>query len=352
MVIASKARALSFRDKGSLAPIGLDIISKARCAAMGISSSDPLCAWFVPSSAVYVRRIEQAIQRLLINHVEFNEKVSPHTVNAMSDLAAFYYTALFRTVRPFLERFVASNPTWMKRPSNHRKRIRPKGDVVFEHFKMNVEAMVAEMGKPELNDGTASVRLTTASSVQLPLDDSSVDLVLTSPPYCTRIDYAVATMAELSVLGYDFDDDLPELRRSLLGTSTVPAVAPEPTADWGVTCTSFLESLWKHPSKASRTYYWKNHTQYFGTLYQSLGEIARVCRRRATCVLVVQDSYYKNIHNDLPQISKEMVENLGLSLIHRQDFSSAAGMGNVNPRVRVYRSSTTATESVLVFRKQ
>jgi hypothetical protein len=35
----------------------------------------------------------------------------------------------------------------------------------------------------------------------LPLDAESVDLVITSPPHCARIDYAVKTKFELAVMG-------------------------------------------------------------------------------------------------------------------------------------------------------
>ena len=68
--------------------------------------------------------------------------------------------------------------------------------------------------------------LQVASSEKLPLAEASVDIVLASPPYCTRIDYAVATSVELSLLGFVRDAGFRDLRRGLIGTTTVPKVAP------------------------------------------------------------------------------------------------------------------------------
>jgi hypothetical protein len=57
-----------------------------------------------------------------------------------------------------------------------------------------------------------------ASSESLPIGDKSVDFILTSPPYCTRIDYAVATMPELALIGYKLNSDFKSLRKQLIGT--------------------------------------------------------------------------------------------------------------------------------------
>jgi hypothetical protein len=68
-------------------------------------------------------------------------------------------------------------------------------------------------------------------------------------------------------------------------------------------------------------------------------------------VLVVQDSYYKNLHNDLPRIFVEMAARQKLTLIERRDFPLSRTMAGINPRVSDYRKSFSATESVLSFIK-
>jgi SAM-dependent methyltransferase len=188
-----------------------------------------------------------------------------------------------------------------------------------------------------------------ASSEQIPLLNDAVDCVLASPPYCTRIDYAVATSPELALLGYSLDNEFDGLRRQLIGTSTVPRTAPKTSKEMGTTCLHFLDALSQHTSKASSTYYFKNHVQYFHSIGTSLSEIARVLKPGGSCVLVVQDSYYKDIHNDLPAIVAEMAEFQSLRLRERRDFELTRTLAGVNPGAKEYRTSFSAVESVLTF---
>ena len=124
---------------------------------------------------------------------------------------------------------------------------------------------------------------------------------------------------------------------------------PCPSPTWGPTCNRFLKSVKCHPSKASRGYYYKNHVQYFDAVFRSLIELKRVLAPRARCVLVLQDSYYKDVHNDLPRVFIEMGHSVALRLTRRDDFALARTMAQVNPAARRYRSSSPATESVLCF---
>ena len=166
---------------------------------------------------------------------------------------------------------------------------------------------------------------------------------------CTRIDYAIATMPELAILGYSFDSKFSQLRRSLIGNPTVPQSFSNPSAEWGQTCNDLLQSIWSHESRASKAYYYKNHYQYFDAIYKSLKQIRRVLIAKGQCVLVVQDSYYKDIHNDLPQIFIEMADCLGLRLSDRHDFPFTKSFRQINPGRRLYKRHTRTTESVLCF---
>jgi hypothetical protein len=197
---------------------------------------------------------------------------------------------------------------------------------------------------------SGEIKVNVGASESLPLADQSVKFVLASPPYCTRIDYAVATKPELAVLGYS-NDSFKSLRRSLLGTPTVPRSAANESEHWGSTCLAFLEQLKSHESRSSTTYYYKNHLQYFDGIFKSLTELRRVLAKDSTCVLVVQDSYYKNILNDLPMIITEMAGSNLLELARRQDFPHTRTMAAVNPAARFYRKDFSTTESVLVFRR-
>jgi SAM-dependent methyltransferase len=351
MVVVAKARLLSKREHSSLEPLSVEIIQKARDSEVAPAADDPLQAWLCPTSANVIRKLERAIQLLLLDHEHYQAPATRTDFADLSGFGAFLYLALFRTVRTLLQRFVASNPTWVMTPRDHHLRLKPREETIFDVFRSQVLAMVDEnqpgLFEPQESGGT---RIDVASSEALPLANNSVRFALASPPYCTRIDYAVATKPELAVLGYSIES-FRDLRKSLLGTSTVPRMAPEESKEWGQTCLTFIEKLKNHESKASATYYYKNHLQYFDGLSKSLAELRRVLTEDGTCVLVVQDSYYKDIHNDLPKIVIEMAVSSSLELTRREDFSHARTMAAVNPAAKLYRKSFSATESVLVFKR-
>ncbi|NQT13949.1 MAG: hypothetical protein HQ582_14440 [Planctomycetes bacterium] len=201
-------------------------------------------------------------------------------------------------------------------------------------------------------NGQSTSRIETASSLSLPLGSRSVDCVIGSPPYCTRIDYAVTTSVELAYLGHDITTERRDLRHSMIGTSTVRSSQTQIQEQWGPTCCRFLRAVKRHPSKASESYYFKTHLQYFDDVFRSLREIERVLKYKGTCVLVLQDSFYKDIHNDLPKIVVEMADAVGLHLCRRDDFLVALDMGRVNPKAHRRRVERRPVESVVHFTKQ
>lgn len=350
MVLVAKARCLEDSEYLSLRPLTSELVRQSK-RQFEPNSDDPLLAWLHPSSIAAVRAIEAAVQRLLVDDRQY-ASLRNRGVNGISDLAAFFYVAVFRTIRQILRPFLASNPTWIKRPKSARSRLRPGSATVREIFQRNL----AEMTPSSAHQPNLSMRgqktICVASSEKLPLQDESVNCVLASPPYCTRIDYAVATSPELALLGYAFESDFDRLRRQLIGTSTVPSETPEVPDDLGKTCATFLRALSRHGSKSSSTYYYKNHLQYFASMAGSLSEIHRVLKVGGRCILVVQDSYYKDLHNDLPAMVSEMAAIRGLHLRGRTDFRLGRTLAGINPGAREYRASFSAVESVLSFEAQ
>lgn len=350
MVIAAKAGMLSQFECPSLLPIARSIIEHA--SFLDQIDEDPLLQWLTPDSVCSIRRIESAINRILICNETYVKLNSNDAFEKVSPLAAFFYIALFRTVRCLLVDFIPSNPTWIKKPKNLWNRKRPSSQKVQEVFVAEVESLVRS-GRilSSVTPAKADeVVLKVGNAENIPLLDRSVDAIVSSPPYCTRIDYAVSTSIELAALRLN-RKEFDYLRRSLTGTSTVGSEKYNVDPRWGATCLSFIEKLHAHPSKASQGYYYKNHLQYFKSLSRSLNEISRVLKPQAYCVLVAQDSHYKEIHNDVPSMAVEMAAISGLELIKRLDFSSSRSMVGINGRSRKYLHSRKTTESVLCFRR-
>ncbi len=350
MVLAARARCLDRAEFPSLRPIAAALLRR-RVSARFTDQDDPLSAWLSPRSVGAVRGVEAAVQGLLVDAREY-APLKGRDIDGVSGLAAFFYVALFRTLRRILGPFLTSNPMWVKRPASPRERLRPSAEAIVTRFRAELCAMLQEVA-PLARDARVGAKvISVGSSECLPLGASTVDLAVGSPPYCTRIDYGVATSIELALLGYGLQGEFRELRRKLIGSAMVPKESPRADPAWGRTCTALLSAIKEHSSKASATYYYKNHAQYFRSIFRSIAEISRVLKPGARCVLVVQDSFYKDVHNDLPRVCTEMAAEQGLDLLQKQDFALAQTLARINPGTNGYRSSFAAVESVLVLGKR
>jgi SAM-dependent methyltransferase len=352
MVLVAKARLLNNTVTGSIKPICSDILLKAanHTKKLENTENEPLEAWLSPETAAAVRAIEGAIQRLLIDRAEYRPLASLSTFDSVSSLTAFYYTALFKVLRRLLAPLRGSNPTWFRLRSREPRLQVPVG-TVHKFFRQEVRLLIASLDPNVAVNQRIAASIDISSSTKLPVSSGTFDAVISSPPYCTRLDYAIATSPELALLGTDAAM-LRKLRDSMIGSPTVTAVKVDAAGTWGKTCTHFLDLVRAHPSKASSGYYSKVFLSYFGKMDASFSELARVLKPSAPMVIVAQDSYYKEIHNDLPTILSEMAIIHGFSLSHRDDFVIGNSLRSINSKSRSYYQSCSVTESVLVLRRR
>ena len=349
MIIVAKARLLTTGIRPSHISLAENILDRGRrLASRGFLNPEPLETWFEPVSAARIRGIERALQQLLVNERSYAPLRSHVGLEVVSDLAAFFYTVLFRTMRDFLSGFRSSNPTWIRIP--HRtERADATAEALQARFLFHTSELAPTHPKGSL-ERRRRTKIELSSSAKLPLDDKSVDVALSSPPYCTRIDYAITTSPELALLGFSVANDLGDLRARMLGTTTITKDPIVPTASWGRTCLDFLFRVHSHKSRASSTYYYRTHLQYFDGIFRSLQELDRVVAPGGACALVVQDSHYKDVHNDVPRIFIEMALGLGWELEQQFNFTVERTLAAVNRESRKYRPGGGAIESALILR--
>ncbi|MBL4846048.1 MAG: hypothetical protein JKY65_11020 [Planctomycetes bacterium] len=341
MVVVARARTVSASAASDLSA-GLGRAIKLRkSTSVGVEDEDALLVWLSPSGV-------QAVRTVLVQATRHLGHVPSSEVKDLSAEAALVYTALFLSVRRIVGSFRSSNPTWIKPPKSKRHRLRPSFERVRQEFFSSLSSLLVQRERLPLASSPAQIIL--GSSENLPLPRSTVDAVIASPPYCTRLDYAVATAPELSLLGLTKAQQDP-LRRLLIGSPLVRGVAPVVNEQWGPCCLDLLAAVRVHPSKDSAGYYTKHFLRYFECMYASVREIDRVLRRQGRCVLVVQDSFYKDLPVDLQQILIDMVSGLGWSLEARRDYQAKRAMSDINPASRKWRERTTPCESVLLFEK-
>lgn len=314
-VVISRARLAKARSI-RLAEQALQRIEPTCSARIG---ADPLVQWLDDGSAAFVRGVT--------NHFLTTE------IEQLDEMNCVGLTALFLALRKELHSLRGTNPTWTK--------VR-LGDDRISIDRPTVLRTMTEMisgWKP----GTGSpAQIALADSRKLPFEDASFDIVIGSPPYANRLDYAVHTKVELAVLGYS-DDRFRALRRSLFGN----ALALQPSViSGGLPCVDRLLTTIKcHDSYAAAGYYWKTYACYFEALIESLHEIDRVASSSAQLVLVVQNSYFKEIEIPLADI---VVEALGSWDFAHHRFEIKSTRAGMNPQTRKNRLTTGAVESVLV----
>ncbi|MBA4130701.1 MAG: hypothetical protein C0519_04675 [Hyphomicrobium sp.] len=354
MVVIARARMLALSEADSLEPLGQAIVARAKKAAKQAPPTDPIRTWFCPGSAAAIRSLEGAIRHQLVGSLTMTTE--GNKIDKISSTAATFYVALFSVCRGLVRKFQGSNPTWLTVPKHHSSKVRVTARELHSRFIQTVREMAAALearsNQGELwleEQGAWQVHL--GDSTQAAVEPGSIDLILTSPPYCTRIDYAAATRVELAVASTLIETTFEKLGRSMVGSTRVPLHPIPQRDDWGTTCHELLRGIEAHPSKASSGYYLKTHLDYFDKLSRSLDHLSASLKPGGSAIFVAQDSYYKDVHTDLPGIMTEMLLYRGLSLAQRKDFPLVRSMSSIHRHSRRYGRVKTAVEAVLCFRK-
>lgn len=305
---------------------------------------DPLRAWLSPTARCQYRGIEHALISQLATTPE-GAALHPAR-DCLPPLAAFLLLALIRTGRAYASLKQGSNPTWV-RPGQERRR---SGRDLGARWLEQVTSMAGDLrdvGEKNSWNG----RLGIADARAIPLDDKSIDVVLTSPPYCTRIDYIVNASFELAAVGLAAGGvEYERLRKASMGTPLSRMnVQSEVSPMWPTSVKRILTAIHEHPSKASHSYYYRTYWQYFDDVMKSLRELHRVLRPGGVAVFVLQSSYYKELQIDLPGLYVECAESIGFEAEVSSDVEVRRAMSQINPNSRKHRTEKHYREGVVVL---
>ncbi|MBI2995094.1 MAG: hypothetical protein HYY52_00070 [Candidatus Melainabacteria bacterium] len=227
--------------------------------------------------------------------------------------------------------YFSSNPTWIKRPKNDDDLSKFNFEEWIEECRSSINHFYEQNCSKRVSRSVLPL-LRTGSSLALPIRSGSIDCIITSPPYCTRIDYAVMTLPELVWLGYD-NNKFNVLRRNLIGTPTVRILYN--SFKFSSRIKNLLHRIKSHNSKASASYYYKTFHDYFYNMEKSFDEIDRVLKSKGALHIVLQDSMFKDIDVNLSKIFSESLENRGFTILDESRFMAAGfnyikGNANIN----------------------
>lgn len=217
----------------------------------------------------------------------------------------------------------------------------------FNKFISAVKTVVSNCPQP----GSGTVGPTTVvkrgDARQLDIEDDSIDLVLTSPPYLNGIDYMRCSKFSLVWMGHNVSE-LRRIRGKSVGTEASSARALE--APW---VKSLIKDLRLTPALSNRdhallaTYVWD--------MGQALAEVSRVLRRAGRAVFVVGDTVSRDTFIPNSSIVSAVAQAHGLSLVSRQSRALPANRRYLPPpkqgRTNDMMDSRLRREVVAVFNK-
>jgi hypothetical protein len=251
---------------------------------------------------------------------------SPNTDSARHAIRCLHILSAARIAMH--KRLRGSNPTWTKRAD-----AKIASGIDFEealagvsyHFSdyaAQVQSMSAEF----------SVDLANQNVANLDWEAGSLDAIVTSPPYPNRTDYIrhYLPAAEL-LLGGDHDTER-TLREVQIGTPLIReahANTPLPA-----TVETIIERVRTHRSYASERYYAKGFRYYFDDMARSLAQCTRWLSPNGTVILVVQDTYYKEILISVADLLGDIATASGLAVIGKERFKVRHPLSRLSPHSR------------------
>lgn len=258
----------------------------------------------------------------------------------------FCLSVVFVSIRKLSQAKSSANPTWLR--NGEKKEI--TSEEVLSVIRQNALLMLSDLRYFfEGNGKFVPQRVLRGNVREMPIKNESVDRIITSPPYLTRIDYAMSTMPEMFVFGGE--DLLHAIRHQTMGAPVITKNGKLQREEWGTICNDVLNKIRNHPTKASNTYYWKNIVQYFMDMDESLDEIWRVLKPGGCGLIVVQSSYFKEIELPLGDIYREFSEIKGFrsDIAFREEVRGH--MAHVNSRSNKYKRNKVYFEDFVYIEK-
>jgi len=187
---------------------------------------------------------------------------------------------------------------------------------------------------------------------KLPLDDNSIDLVFTSPPYATALDYPRAHFLSVGWMQKRLGLDVEQYKsngatyigseRGRIGKKFILAedVSIFPLVQQ--TLLKLAESDIRQANLIQR---------YFVDMYMVFGEISRVLKNGSTAIIVVCPSHIRKVEIQTHKLFTEIAEKSGLKLIE-EHTRTINGNKRILPYMQESFGNRMSTEYVLIYQKE
>jgi DNA modification methylase len=184
----------------------------------------------------------------------------------------------------------------------------------------------------------------------LRIENNSLDAIITSPPYPNRTDYIRHYLPAAEILIAADGEEERALRQAQIGTPLIRDVLP--TASLPDSVETLIERVRTHGSYASERYYAKGFQYYFSDMSLTFAQMRRWLKPGGLAVVVVQDTYYKEMRIPVADLLTEVARPQSLHLEARKDFPVRHALSRLSATARASVPARAAVESALLLRRQ
>lgn len=245
-----------------------------------------------------------------------------------------------------------SNPAWLIRghdPDNAENDAIPIEELDAA-FWTSAELMIKDLHGRAEGRKRKPITVFPSSFQTSPIRSGQISRFLTSPPYLNRLDYVNPTLPELHALGWRDVGELEGLRAQMMGTTKMRK-RQDFDKSTSATVRALLDVIASHPTKASGTYYLKFFRQYFEDLVDFFSWIRKKSSPVCRGIVVIQDSFYKEIRIPIVQIISELASGFGFSTEVLLEEKRSRHMGTLSPHQRAHAPDKALTEYTLLLKR-
>jgi DNA modification methylase len=191
--------------------------------------------------------------------------------------------------------------------------------------------------------GLGAPTLSRHSALNLELEDNSIDLAVTSPPYINAVDYPRTHQLEMYWLGFIGDGPLADMKRTYIGTETVYKDEYQDLQSSGYdTLDPLLSNIYERDPRRSFIVY-----KFFQDMMIHLREMIRVLRPEAHYCLVIGNNTIRNVHIPSQDILAEIATSSEIGFTLEKQFFS----GIIRHFIKIPRKERMPGEWVLILQK-
>ncbi len=299
--------------------VGVDInpvawlISKAKTTPVNPEKLEKEFNSLMSDVRASILKTQRLDEKKIISYIPKNERIdywfTPEVKNALGVILARIKQVKDENVRLFFlcgfSHILKNCSIWLMgstKPTRDFKKVIPNPIEIFEK---HIKAMTRKNKEfYQLLSQNINCVVECQDARKLPVENNSVSLIVTSPPYVTS--YEHADIHQLTALWLEYIDSLTEFRKRFIGTAYYADKQINVGSDIGANCVKELEL--KDNKKA------KEVEVYFGEMRECFLEMFRVLKSGGKACIVIGNTSFKGVEVPNAEVFVEQMINMGFKL--------------------------------------